>query len=279
MIVDFHTHILPHGFQQHREDYLRRDATFAALFSSPKSKMTTVEQLLEVMERAGVDVAAVMGYGWTDADVAREANDYLLESASRYPQRLVAFCSVNPAWDQTAIYEVERCALGGAKGIGELHPDTQELDIADSDVMAPLMDAAREHGLLVLTHSSEPVGHQYPGKGHTTPERLYAFCRNFPENTIVCAHWGGGLPFYALMPEVDQGLANVYFDSAATPFLYRSAIYSAAVQSAGYQRILFGSDYPLVGYDRALGQVHQAGLTPDILERVLGGNAAELLGL
>ena len=279
MIVDFHTHILPHSFQQHREDCLRRDATFAALFSSPKSKMTTVEQLIEVMDRAGVDVAAVMGYGWTDADVAREANDYLLESASRYPQRLVAFCSVNPAWGQAAADEVERCARGGAKGIGELHPDTQELNIADSDVMAPLMDAARENGLIVLTHSSEPLGHQYPGKGHTTPERLYAFCRNFPENTIVCAHWGGGLPFYALMPEVDQELANVYFDSAATPFLYRPAIYSAAVQSAGYQRILFGSDYPLVGYDRALGQVHQAGLTPDILERVLGGNAAELLGL
>ena len=279
MIVDFHTHILPHSFQKRREDYLGRDATFAALFSNPKSKMTTVEQLIEVMDRAGVDVAAVMGYGWTDADVAREANDYLLESASRYPQRLVAFCSVNPAWGQAAADEVERCARGGAKGIGELHPDTQELDIADPDAMAPMMDAAREHGLLVLTHSSEPVGHQYPGKGHTTPERLYAFCRNFPENTIVCAHWGGGLPFYALMPEVDQGLANVHFDSAATPFLYRPAIYSAAVQSAGYQRILFGSDYPLVGYDRALGQVHQAGLTPDILERVLGGNAAELLGL
>ena len=279
MVIDFHTHVLPARFQQHREEYLRRDATFAALFASPKARIATAEQLLAAMDRAEVDVAVVMGYGWTDAEVAREANDYLLESASCHPQRLVAFCSLNPAWGWPAVYEVERCARGGAKGIGELHPDTQGLDITDREAMAPLMDAARELGLCVLTHASEPVGHEYPGKGHTTPDQLYAFSYNFPDNTIVCAHWGGGLPFYALMPEVGQSLANVYFDSAATPLLYRPAVYSAAVQSAGYQRILFGSDYPLVGYHRALGQAREFGLGPDVQEKVLGGNAAKLLGL
>ena len=279
VVIDFHTHVLPARFQQHREDYLRRDATFAALFANPKARIATAEQLLAAMDRAEVDVAVVMGYGWTDAEVAREANDYLLESASCHPQRLVAFCSLNPAWGRPAVYEVERCARGGAKGIGELHPYTQGLDITDREAMAPLMDAARELGLCVLTHASEPVGHEYPGKGHTTPDQLYAFSYNFPDNTIVCAHWGGGLPFYALMPEVGQSLANVYFDSAATPLLYRSAVYSAAVQSAGCERILFGSDYPLVGYHRALGQARESELEPDVQEKVLGGNAAKLLGL
>ena len=279
VVIDFHTHVLPARFQQHREDYLRRDATFAALFASPKARIATAEQLLAAMDRAEVDVAVVMGYGWTDAEVAREANDYLLESASCHPQRLVAFCSLNPAWGWPAVYELERCARGGAKGIGELHPDTQGLDITDREAMAPLMDAARELGLCVLTHASEPLGHEYPGKGHTTPDQLYAFSYNFPDNTIVCAHWGGGLPFYALMPEVGQSLANVYFDSAATPLLYQPAVYSAAVQSAGYQRILFGSDYPLVGYHRALRQARESGLEPDVQEKVLGGNAAKLLGL
>lgn len=287
MIVDFHTHILPPNFQQHREHYLRRDRTFAALFANPKSRIATAEQLLHAMDSAmdpaicesGVDVAVVMGYGWTDSEVAYEANDYLLESGARYPGRLMPFCSVSPAWGQLAVDEVVRCARGGAKGIGELHPDTQGLDITDRDVMASTMEIAEGLGLAVLIHSSEPVGHLYPGKGQTTPDRLMAFCQNFPRNTIVCAHWGGGLPFYALMPEVDQSLENVYFDSAATPFLYRPGVYSAAVQSAGCQRVLFGSDYPLLGYDRALGQVREAGLSPDALEQVLGANASGLLGL
>ena len=234
---------------------------------------------MDAMDGAGVDTAVVMGYGWSNHGVAREANDYLLEAASRHPRRLAPFCSVNPVWGHTAVNELERCAQAGAKGIGELHPDTQGLDITDADTMGPVMEAAKELGLVVLTHSSEPVGHDYPGKGQTTPERLNAFCRNFPDNTIVCAHWGGGLPFYSLMPEVNEALGNVYFDSAATPFLYRSAVYPAAVLSAGCGKALFGSDYPLLGYDRALGQAREAGLAPDVLERVLGGNAAGLLGL
>ena len=261
-----------------RDDYLRRDLTFRSLFSSQKSKLATAEELLDAMDKAQVDIAVVMGYGWTDPDVAREANDYLLESAARYP-RLVPFCSVNPAWGQAAIDEVERCAGAGAKGIGELHPDTQGYDITEFDTISGVMRAAEQLGLVVLTHSSEPVGHDYPGKGQTTPDRLLAFCCNFPRNTVVCAHWGGGLPFYSLMPEVRESLSNVYFDTAATPFLYRAEVYSTVARSAGRERVLFGSDYPLMAYSRSLGQVREAELSPEDLEHVLWRNAANLLDL
>ena len=279
MIIDFHAHLLPPSFQQNRDEYLRRDATFCSLFANQKSKLATAEELLQAMDKAQIDIAVVMGYGWANSEVASEANDYLLESAASYPGRFVPFCSVSPVWGSQAVYELERCARAGAKGIGELHPDTQGFDITNRDAMTPMMEAAKDLGLVVLTHCSEPVGHDYPGKGHTTPELLYAFCSNFRMNTIVCAHWGGGLPFYSLMPEVDEALASVYFDSAATPFLYRSEVYSSAVGSAGCERVLFGSDYPLLSYDRALGQMPESGLSPQALEQVLGGNAAQLLGL
>ena len=67
------------------------------------------------------------------------------------------------------------------KGIGELHPDSQGFDITSRDELAPLMDLARPLGLPVLIHTSEPVGHQYPGKGETTPDRVYRLIRNFPQ--------------------------------------------------------------------------------------------------
>ena len=172
-----------------------------------------------------------------------------------------------------------RGAKAGAKGIGELHPDTQGFDITDRADLAPLMDAARRLGLPVLVHASEPVGHGYPGKGETTPGRLYRFIQNFPDNTIICAHWGGGLPFYALMPEVPEVIKNVYFDMAASPFLYRPEVVSTVAGLVGAEKILFGSDFPLINPRRLLLQIEEAGIDEALEEAILGGNAARLLDL
>ena len=98
MIVDFHTHIVPPFLKEQREEYLARDATLAALFADPASPMVTAEELIAAMDDAGIDRAVVLGMGWTDRTLARQVNDYLLESASRYRDRLIPFCSVNPAW-------------------------------------------------------------------------------------------------------------------------------------------------------------------------------------
>ncbi len=221
----------------------------------------------------------VVGIGWNDPELAREANDYIIEAVTQHHQRLAGLCSVNPRWGEGSILELERCVKAGAKGIGELHPDTQGFDITDAMQMAPLMDAARRLGLPVLVHASEPVGHQYPGKGETTPGKLYRFIENFPDNTIICAHWGGGLPFYSLMPEVPAVIKNVYFDMAASPFLYRPEVIRTVLDLVGQEKILFGTDFPLIRPKRLLRQVDEAGIGPEARRAILGGNAARLLGL
>ena len=186
---------------------------------------------------------------------------------------------MNPAWGEEAAQEADRCASAGLAGIGELHPDTQGYDLGDEGAMGPLMEAAGALGLIVLTHSSEPVGHTYQGKGETRPEVLWQFIQNFPDATIVCAHWGGGLPFYALMPEVKEGLANVYFDTAASPFLYDRRVFEAGARLVGAGRILLGSDYPLLRASRLLREVEVAELPKADKDAIRGGNAAGLLGL
>ena len=279
MIIDSHTHIFPPSFRENREKYAELDATFRTLYSSPRARMATAEELIEALDQANVDMAVVMGVGWTDRQVAMEANDYIIESAARYPSRIVGLCSVSPAWGGDSIAEIKRCAEKGVKGIGELHPDTQGFDIGDQSVMSALMESARGLGLFVLTHSSEPVGHQYPGKGKTTPEKLYAFARNFPKNTIVCAHWGGGLPFYTLMPEVARDLDNVYFDTAASPLLYTQGIFSAVSALTVADKVLFGSDFPLVKQATLIKQLEAAGLPGDTPAKILGENARRLLGM
>lgn len=279
MVIDSHCHIMPPGFQHRRAELLARDTTFAALFAKTGATMATAEVLVTAMDQAGVSRAAVMGMGWTDQDLAREVNDYIIESVDRHPDRLTGFCAVNPAWGESAVEEVERCVAAGVKGIGELHPDTQGFDVTDAPLLAPLMDAARRLHLPVVIHSSEPVGHQYPGKGRTTPGKLFRFIKNFQNNTLVCAHWGGGLPFYALMPEVPEVIQNVYFDMAASPFLYRPEVISTVADLVGASKILFATDFPLIQPHRLLRQVLDSGLEPDSQQAILGGNAARLLGL
>ena len=279
MVIDSHCHILPPGFQNRRMGLLARDATFASLFAKADAPMAGVDSLIQSMDQDGVSRAVVMGMGWTDPALAQEVNDYIIESVEGHPDRLTGFCAVNPAWGDTAIEEVERCAAAGARGIGELHPDSQGFDITDGPAMAPLMDAARRLNLPVLVHASEPVGHQYPGKGRTTPGKLYRFIENFQDNTIICAHWGGGLPFYALMPEVPNLLKNVYFDMAASPFLYRSQVIASVAGLVGASKILFATDFPLIRHKRLLRQVDECGLDQEDREAILGGNAESLFGL
>ena len=279
MLIDFHTHIFPPFLREHREEYLSQDRTFGELYANPKARMATAEELVAALDEAEVDAAVVVGIGWTDQELAVRVNDYLLESAHRFPGRIIPFCGVNPAWGDAAVQEVQRCTNGGARGIGELHPDSQGFDLTSEDVMSPLMAEAHRLGMAVMVHSSEPVGHLYAGKGRTTPERLLEFVRKFPDNAIVCAHWGGGLPFYALMPEVAGALKHVYFDCAASPFLYGQRVFRVAADMVGSDKILFGTDYPLIRHERLLGQIREVGLSQEVEETILGGNAIRLLGL
>jgi uncharacterized protein len=140
-----------------------------------------------------------------------------------------------------------------------------------------VIDAALEHDLIFLTHASEPVGHQYPGKGSITPGILYSFIVSFPDLKIVCAHWGGGLPFYALMPEVDKALDNVAFDTAATVFLYRPGIFEEMRRIIGSDKILFGTDYPLMHQNRVIDQIRSSRLSQKDKAKILGDNAQKLL--
>ena len=279
MIVDSHTHILPDAFRDQRDRWLRADRTFGALFDDTAALTVSAGELISEMDGAGVDVSVALGYGWTDPDAARISNDYMLAAAADHPNRVVPFCSVDPGWGDAAVAEVERCLSLGARGIGELHADTQDWSPENPDGLRRLMALAEEAAVPVVVHASEPVGHRYPGKGEITPERLLALAAAFPGVTFVFAHFGGGLPFYALMPEVAGALSNTYFDTAAAPFLYRPDVYAVSVAAAGSDRILFGSDFPLIRQGRALQEARETRLTDAELARVLGGNAAELMGV
>ena len=279
MIIDFHTHVLSPRIKENRSRYVDIDPAFAQIYSDKKARIATAEDLMESMDRDGVDVSVIVNYGWNTHELCLETNDYILESIIHYPKRLIGFCAVSSYVDDASLNEIERCVRAGVKGVGELRPDTQSTDFTRKEAMEPFVEVLRQHRLILLTHASEPVGHIYPGKGKATPDMLYPFIASFPDLPVVCAHWGGGLPFYDLMPEVREAMENVYFDTAASPFLYRPEIYRQVSRLVGADRILFGSDYPLMPQSRLLDEINSAGLPEEEKNMILSGNARRLLGI
>jgi len=279
MIIDFHTHVFSPRIKKNRSQYIDNDPGFAMLYSKKEAKLATTDELIISMDKAGIDISVIVNTGWTTHELCVETNDYILESIARYPQRLIGFCAVQPQSPEAAIAEIERCAKGGIRGVGEMRPDMQLFDLGDEEVMPPFVELLRKHKLILLTHASEPVGHDYPGKGIITPDRLYPFITSFPDLTVVCAHWGGGLPFYALMPEVKQAMENVFFDTAASPFLYSPQVYNQVIQLVGADKILFGSDYPLLAQTRLLQEINSADLPEEAKSLILSGNAQGLLSI
>ncbi|MBI4328993.1 MAG: amidohydrolase family protein, partial [Chloroflexi bacterium] len=63
------------------------------------------------------------------------------------------------------------------------------------------------------------------------------------------------------------------------PHLYGPQLLQTARVTIGMDRVLFGTDYPLMPQEKALDYVAEAGLTNREKEKVLGGNAVRLLGL
>jgi predicted TIM-barrel fold metal-dependent hydrolase len=278
VIIDFHTHVFPPAMIADRDSLVRRDAGFAEMYGDPAAKMATAPDLLAAMGSAGVDVSVALGFAWADPEDCRRHNDYLLEAAAGAGGRIVPFCTVQPAAGQAAFAEAARCAAAGARGVGELRPAGQGYRLDGSAEEAQLVRIARELGLVLLFHVSEPVGHSYPGKRGLPLEDFASFAARNPGLPIVGAHWGGGLPFFAAMPEVRRLLDSVWVDTAATSLLYAPGVYRS-VATLRPDRVLFGSDYPLLSQKRARHEIEGAGLAPEVEAAVLGENGARLLGL
>jgi len=276
MIVDAHTHIFPPDICTRRQECRSRDGWFADLYEDPRARMATAEDLVATMDLDGVDRAVACGFAWSDQGRCREHNDYLIESVARYPERLIGLAIVQPRAGREAERELERALDAGLRGLGELMPDGQGFSLEDADLLSPLAGILQERGWPLMTHSSEPVGHAYHGKGQTLPQHVITLAQSFPGLRVVCGHWGGGLPFYELMPEVAQALQNVFYDSAASPYLYRWRIFPLAVQMIGAHKILMGSDYPLIRPRSYLMHLAQLPLQEEDRAAILGGNAAAL---
>jgi predicted TIM-barrel fold metal-dependent hydrolase len=278
MIIDFHTHIFPSFIRNKRDLFFSEEPAFELLYQSPESRLAGSEELIENMDEEGVHKSVVFGFPWESSDRFRMHNDYIIESVQRYPDRLIGFCSFSLLSPQ-APEEAERCFVSGLSGIGELAMYTTDFPLQDT-ALGDIMALCSQYDVPLLLHTNEPVGHTYPGKTAMTLKDLYGFLKRYPSNRIVLAHWGGGLFFYGLMKrEVKEILNNVWFDTAASPYLYDPDVYRVAGDIIGNEKIIFGSDYPLLKPGRYFGEMKSANLSSQSFKKITGENAASLLKL
>jgi predicted TIM-barrel fold metal-dependent hydrolase len=273
-IIDAHTHLFPPEVIAEREKIAARDPRFALIYADTKARMVDEAELTRYMADERVDYAVATGFPFKDRALISACNDYLLAAGARDP-RIIPFVMVDPHDEQFAQGEIERCLRRGARGIGELafydtgfgREERQKLDV--------VADCAKACGLPLMLHVNEQVGHTYHGKSMIDFRELTACIEGHQGLPFILSHLGGGLCFYEFMPEIKDRFAHVYYDLAAVPFLYARDVYLFVTQFMP-DRVLFGSDYPLLTYRRYEKDLQLLG--EETRKKLLYQNARHLLG-
>ena len=277
MIIDTHTHIFPQRIKNDRSKYFDKEPEFRLLYDSSKAKISNVEELIASMDKYSVDISVICGFPWHNPEYSRLNNDTVIEAVINHPDRIKGLACFDAAWEGAAD-ETKRCIDAGLCGAGELAFYLSGIDDTALSSLEPVMSVLRESGNLpCMIHTNEPVGHKYPGKTPVTLEQIYTLALTFPENKIILAHWGGGIFLYNIMKkETKTVFKNIWYDTAASPFLYNSQIYDIAVSAQIADKVLFGTDFPLLTPGRYYKDIENSDINSGHKKQVLGGNAAQL---
>ena len=245
-----------------------------------------VGQLLRDMDRAGVETAVLLGWYWEHQETAERQNGWFREWTRAHPDRLLAFAAVQPGVGERGLDGVRRALDDGFRGVGELLPQAQGFSFEDEN-WARLVALAVERGVPINLHVTSAVATGTATNKATPLADYVRLARRFPEATFILAHWGGGLPFfYECKPALGGWMRNVYFDTSASSLNFGTNVFRRVVDLVGADRVLFGTDYPLLCYPResrtpdfvrALADATGAGLTDAELAQILGGNLRRLL--
>lgn len=277
MILDAHVHLLPKRVRDDRSRFCKSDPAFGSMYSSEKAILATEDEIIGYMDKSGIEQAIVFGFPWESLDLVAVNNDEVWSFHHRHPGRIVPFAVLSSNGLESDYTEAEQTLEAGFLGIGELAIYHSGWSREDLETLDPVLKLAAKKKVPVVLHVNEPVGHNYCGKIPVDFSALVSLISNNPDVDMVLAHFGGGIFIYSLMPEIARVLSRTYVDTAASPFLYDSRVFDIACRVIGPEKILFGSDFPLLSMARYVSQLDQAGISGTFRKAILGDNAAKLL--
>ena len=231
-------------------------------------------EMLRLADTVGIEKVVVLGgnlgFGYQPSETqVREINDLTIELVRTWPERLIAFCRLNAGHAPSFLdEEITRCVCGaGFRGIKlAVWPN------ARSPALDPVMRKAAELHVPVLHHCWYKTVQKY--EGESDPTDVAHLAARFPDVPIIVAH----LTAIGCRGVEDiRPYPNLYVDTSGSQAF--SGILEYALSRLGADRVLFGSDAPGRDFAVQLGRVYGARMSGEHREKILRGNAVELLGM
>ncbi len=232
----------------------------------------TAPELIEIMDRSGVDRALVWLKPPYNKEIAPE-NRAVYEAVKAYPERLVGFGWANPLLGKQATLDEIRRGFEEYGFAGIKFNGAQDGYVIDDDHLAlPFIEQAANYGKPIAFH----IGADFYENTH--PYRLGRIAALFPEARFLMVHMGGaGTPSLERSAiETAQAHPNIQLIASNIP---ETAILRA-IRALGTSRVCFGSDTPfrLMHVQLAMLQALLRDEDSDTRARILGTNFIRFVG-
>ncbi len=259
-IIDCHAHAWPSKVSAKAREHLE------TIFRVKMVGDPTPETLLFYMEQNNISRSAIAAVA-TRPEQVPSINDWVMGVRS---DRLIALASMHPqypAWKQ----EVAR--LRGRVDGFKLQPEFQNFYVDDESVY-PLYEAIAAAGLPILFHCGEELSGTMLVR--SSPDRLIKVHRQFPKLKIIAGHFGG----FGLWPDVEKHLIgeDVYMDTSYFFGFLPDQKVKKLLLAHRADRLLFGTDFPLVDQKKDIDHLRGLGIPEDLKERIFFKNAESLFG-
>lgn len=258
MIIDFHTHIYPDKIAEKGVQYIGNFYNFEL-----DTDRGTKEHLKNSCKAAGVDKAVLLSVS-VRPDQVTSINNFL---SSCLDADHFGFGAIHPDMDDP-IAELKRFPALGITGV-KIHPDMQQFD-ADDSKMFPIYEYI-EGKMPIMIHTGDD---RYE---FSAPKRIANVLDRFPKLTVIAAHLGGWQRWEDAMQYLSG--RDVYFDTSSAIGFMSKEDARRHILAHRPDRILFGTDYPVVEQTEELQTLYSLDLPEELLEKILWKNAARLLGL
>lgn len=260
--------------------YMKREVTAEELLQTSH----TDEQMAQDFINAGVKGIPVAWDAESNTGQPAMSNDYVASMPKRFPEAFIgSFGSVDPWKGEWAVQEAERCITElGMMGIK--FQGAAQAFYPNDRRFYPLWEKCVELGVPIQLHTGTTgLGAGMPGGGgiklkYTRPiPYIDDVAADFPDLKIICLH-----PSY---PWQDEAIAmaihkpNIFFDLSGWAPKYFPEVLKKEIKSRLKDRVMFGSDYPILPYDKLFAGWEAEGYPQDIMERIYYKNAIRILNL
>jgi predicted TIM-barrel fold metal-dependent hydrolase len=272
-IIDFHFHVTTAN--EYSEWFIGWLGEYAgeATLAHLRQVLSSPQAILEYLDEQGVDYAVALAE--TNPLITGTSPNERVAELCRSSDRLIPFANINPYVTADLAGELRHCVNDlGCWGL-KLYPTYQHFYVNDARLY-PLYDEAQRLGVPIMVHTGSSV---FRGARLKYGDPLYVddVVVDFPELTMIMAHSGRGF-WYEAAFFMAQLHRNVYMEITGLPPLKLPAYFPNLERNA--DKIIFGSDWPALTDIRGnIAAVRSLELSEESKAKILGGNAARVLGL